>query len=203
MKTLITAGVAVATLLVGSAATVAAPTDATQIASAAPAKWVPRKLKFIYQGFTSKYSCDGLQDQMKQILQQLGAGTDLVVKRYGCIRGEGPEPTPGVYATFSVLQTAGEDGGAASKDDHGAAATKDVAARWDTVTINSDTPHQSNSGDCELIEQVKRQVLPLFTTRNLTFKSGCFPHDVSLAGARLSVEVLRPVKPAAAGSTPP
>ncbi len=200
MKTLITAGVAITTLLVGSAATVAAPTDATlQIASVAPAKWVPRKLTFIYQGFTSKYSCDGLQDQMKQILQQLGAGTDLVVKRYGCIRGEGPEPTPGVYATFSVLQTAGED---ASKDDHGAAAPKDVAARWDTVTLNSDTPHQSNSGDCELIEQVKRQVLPLFTTRNLTFKSGCFPHDVSLAGARLSVEVLRPVKPAA-HSTPP
>ncbi len=192
MKTFIGAAVAIsAALLVGSAATVAAPTDETSSQATAPAQWAPRKLTFIYQGFTSKYTCDGLRDQLKQILQQLGASHDLVVKRYGCTRLDGPESSPGVQATFSVLASAGTDS-------HDASGSKQVAARWDTVTLNSDTPRQSNSGDCELIEQVKKQVLPLFTTRNLTFTSSCFPHDVSLAGAHLSVEVLRPAQPAAA-----
>jgi len=197
MKTVIRAAVAVsAALLVGSAATVAAPTDETSPQATAPAKWAPRKLSFIYQGFTSKYTCDGLRDQMKQILQELGASKDLVVKRYACTRLDGPEQSPGVLATFSVLTSPGTD-------DRGTAGSKNVPARWDTVTLNSDTPRQSNWGDCELIEQVKKQVLPLFTTRNLTYTSSCFPHDVSLAGAHLSVEVLRPVTAPAAQTAPP
>jgi hypothetical protein len=203
MKPSFGCGLAIATVLLASplffasAATVAAPADtsATPAVASAPAKWAPRKLRFTYLGFTAKYSCDGLQDQMKRILQQLGAGDDLVVKRSGCTRLDGPEPSPGVYATFSVLESA-------EKDDHGSGQSQNLAARWETVTLDSDTTNRSNSGDCELIEQVKKEVLPLFTTRNLSYSSSCFPHDVSLTGTRLSVEVLRPVKPASAAHAP-
>ena len=190
MKAVMHAGIAVAALLMGSAPAVAAPTDEASAQATVAAKWVPRELRFVYQGFTSKYSCDGLQDEMKQILQQLGAGDDLVLKAYSCTQLSGPEPMPGVQATFSVLEPAGADA-------RGAADSAVVAARWDTVTLEADTPKNRKSGDCELIEQVKKEVVPLFTTRNPTFTSSCFPHQVSLGGARLSVEVLRPARPAA------
>lgn len=175
-------------LIVGSTVAVAAGPDdsSTQAGTSVSASWVPRKLHFSYVGFTAHYSCDGLRDQMKRILQQLGVRKDLVLRSTGCTRLEGPESFPGVDATFSVLEPAGDG-------DHDAAA-QGVAARWDKVILDSDTPGRTGAGECELIEQVKQRVLPLFTTRNLTYSSDCFPHSESLGGVRLSVEVLRAVK---------
>lgn len=191
MKATINVAIAVAALLVGPNSVLAAPADENPAQTTIPARWVPRELHFVYQGFTSLYSCDGLIGEMKQILQQLGAGSDLVLKPSGCTQLSGPELMPGLYAKFSVLEPAGAD-------DHGAAGSAGVIARWDTVELDADTPRQRNSGGCEFIEQINKQVVPLFTTRNVTFTSNCFPHNVSLAGAHLSVEVLRPDKPAIA-----
>jgi len=161
----------------------------SQAAASVSSAWTPRKLHFTYTGFT-RYSCDGLLEQMKSILQRLGASADLVVKPYGCTRFEGPEAAPGVDATFSVLQPATGDGQSESTG-------KGVPALWEKVTLNSDTTHRFNGdGNCELIEQVKKRVLPLFATRNVDYSTDCYPHADSLKGTRLSVDVLRPVNPA-------
>lgn len=185
-------------LVIGSAVALAEGSNeaAGQTETSISARWTQRKLHFVFMGFTTHYSCDGLRDQLKSILQQLGARKDLVLKHTGCTRLEGPEPFPGVDATFSVLEPAGAGGQA-----DGQGADKGVPARWEKVTLESDVPHRSNDGQCELIEQVKKSVLPLFTTRNLDYSSDCFPHTESLAGARVSVEVLRPVKSPSPGST--
>lgn len=183
------------TLIVGSAAAVAAGTTGQTAEAATAAKWESRQLHFSYVGTTAHYSCDGLREQIKAILQRLGASADLVVKASGCVRLAGPEPFPGVEATFSVLESAGAD--------QAAAGSKDVTARWDKVTLDSDVPGRTGAGQCELIEQVKKQVLPLFTTRNLSYSDQCSPHSESLSGARLSVEVLRPVKSPPAEPTSP
>jgi hypothetical protein len=136
-------------------------------------------------GFT-RYTCDGLLEQMKSILQRLGASADLVVKPYGCTQFEGPEPAPGVDATFSVLEPA-TGGGQSEGTGTG------VPALWEKVTLNSDTTRRYNgAGNCELIEQVKKRVLPLFATRNVDYSTDCYPHADSLQGTRLSVDVLRP-----------
>ncbi|HEY4212659.1 MAG TPA: hypothetical protein VGM84_14355 [Steroidobacteraceae bacterium] len=181
-------GALIASSAVGLGAA-AAPTDSsTDAASTTTAKWVPKKLDFTFVGFTAHYTCDGLKGQMKYILQQLGAGKDLVLKSTGCVRFEGPEQFPGVHATFSVLEPAESAG----KD---AANSPEVAARWDKVALDADKPRQSQDGSCELIEQVKKSVLPLFSTRNVQFSTDCFPHTESLAGAKLSADVLKPVKP--------
>jgi hypothetical protein len=159
-------------LLVASAGAVAAASDDPAAAPTA-AKWVPRKIHFQYSAIspsstTTFYSCDSLQSQIKAILQQLGA-RDEVVKPVGCTTS-GPERFPGVDATFKALEPVGSGG-------QGAAGSNSVQAHWDKVTL---APNAS----CELIEQVKQRILPLFATRNPT--SGCSP--------RFSVEVLRPVK---------
>ncbi len=183
------------TLIAGSAAA-AEPADSSPQSAPISAKWVNRKLHYVYQGFTAHYSCDGLQDAVKRILLQLGArASDLVVKRSGCTRLEGPEPSPGVNATFSVLEPAGSG-------DKGAANSQDVAARWENVTIEASTPTRDNSGGCELIQDVKKQFLPLFATRDLKYVSDCFPHTESLVGADIKVDVLRPIKSAKSQPAP-
>jgi hypothetical protein len=151
------------------------------------AKWVTRKLHYIYQGFTARYSCDGLQGEITSILKKLGARKDLVVKEVGCTRLEGPEPFPGVDATFSVLVPA-------DAAEQAAPDSQPVTARWENVTLQGSTPQRSNAPGCELIEAAKKTFLPLFTTQDLKFSSDCFPHTSSISSARLSVDVLRPVK---------
>jgi hypothetical protein len=169
-------------LLVASAgATAAASNDRPTTGAPIAAKWVPRKIHFMYSAISSSskttfYSCDSLQGQITAILRQLGA-RDEVVKPFGCFTNGGPERFPGVEATFSVLESA-------RSDDQGAGSSKNVEAHWDKVTLT--TPDTS----CALLEQVKQRILPLFTTRNQT--SGCSP--------RFSVEVLRPVKSPATDS---
>jgi hypothetical protein len=180
------------TLLAGLAAA-AEPSDSSAQAAPIKAKWVTRNLRYIYQGFTAHYSCDGLQGEITRILEKLGARSDLVVKRYGCTRLEGPEPSPGVDATFSVLVPARDN----DKGDE-----QLVTAQWESVTLQGSTPFRSDAPGCELIEEANKRFLPLFTTRNVMFSSDCFPHAASISSARLSADVLRPVKAPKAPKAP-
>jgi hypothetical protein len=149
------------------------------------AVWVPKEFKFVYQGFTTKYSCDGLRDKMRTVLLNLGARKDLHVNSLGCIGPSGvPDPFPGVVVKMNVLAPAGTAGAAA-----GEAA---LPSHWKPVTLQLDRSPLSEAGECELIEQVKQQVLPLFTTRNVDFKDVCVPHQLSPGGTHLSAEVLVP-----------
>src|SRR6185437_15057076 len=97
------AAVLLAIAPLAAVAAAAEPGDAAPQAAPIKAKWVTRKLNYIYQGFTAHYSCDGLQEEITGILKKLGARNDLKVRRIGCTRLEGPEPFPGVDATFEVL----------------------------------------------------------------------------------------------------
>ncbi len=175
----------IVSLAVGAAESIdqhAAPTSIDQPAAPTSAKWVTRKLHFMYSPIsptfvTTHYSCDGLQDHMTSILRKLGASNDLVVRPVGCTRASGPEPFPGVDATFSVLVPAA---GAA-----GSGSPPTVAARWEKVSLEPDT-------SCQLLDQVKRNVLQLFATRNV--KAYC--------PVGFTLEVLRPVKPSQSEAAP-
>src|SRR6266853_4336507 len=96
-------------------------------ASAGPGResavWTPKELNFLYQGFTTKYSCDGLQDKMKRVLITLGARPDIQVRGFGCTRLVGPDPFAGVKIKMNVLQPAGQQGGQA------------VPAHWQLVDL--------------------------------------------------------------------
>ena len=37
------------------------------------AVWTQKEFQFVYQGFTTKYSCDGLRDKMRTVVLELGA----------------------------------------------------------------------------------------------------------------------------------
>ncbi|HTV50596.1 MAG TPA: hypothetical protein VME21_05375 [Steroidobacteraceae bacterium] len=178
-------------LAAGIGATVPSPASAQNGQGAAdasardaapqPAHWVEKKIRFTYQGFTTHYSCEGLRDQVASVLRQLGARADMQVHELGCTAALGrPEPFPMVSATFYVL----EPGPAAQGPS--------VPAHWAPLRLQLSREPLGQSGQCELIEQVKHDILPLFSTHNVEFSDTCIPYQLVPGGTRLSAEVLVP-----------
>jgi hypothetical protein len=151
---------------------------------ALPAVWTQKQLNFLFQGFTTRYSCDGLETKIKHVIGELGARGDFEVHSYGCATPSGrPDPFPSVSIRMSVLQPAPA----------AAPATDIVAAHWQRVDLHLDKDPVWEAGDCELLEQIKQKLLPLFATRDVDFASNCVPHQLNL-GTRLSADLLVPDK---------
>ena len=142
------------------------------------AVWVQKEVNFRYVGFTTKYTCDGLRDKMRRILLWLGARDDLKLTGYGCIGVNSPETTPGVRIVMHVLQPAS------------ATAGQTVAAHWKTVDVFAAHDLFDAARDCELVSQLNRDVLPLFTARDVDYSATCSVHTPLTGGTRLKVNVL-------------
>ena len=173
---------AACSLLLSAAALAQAPPQASP-APPAWAVWTPKELRFVYMGFTSHYSCDGLRDKMRVILLQLGARPDMKLRETPCSGQLGrPSAFPGVTVNMNVLTPFD-----AAKTN---AAETPLPAHWKSVQISTDRDPLREAGDCELIEQVKSRVLPLFTARNIEYRSTCIPNQLQVGGTLLKAEVL-------------
>jgi hypothetical protein len=176
---------AVSALLLGCMAA-AAPAADSVTASAESGAWAPHKYTFNFMGFTTTYSCEGLEDKLRLLLKMSGAGPDVhdvhVVAPCDGRLGH-PDKLAFAYLTFSSLQP-------------GAAGTA-AAGEWRHVTLAPRHPYQFDYGDCELIEQFRDNVLPMFTTRNVTNNVTCVPHQDAGSNYYLSFDVFAP--PPAAG----
>jgi hypothetical protein len=155
-------------------------------AALTPAAWRTKELDFVYQtGFTTKYSCDGLKDKMGELLTQLGA-RDIQLRNYGC---PGSGRFPGVHIKMSVLEPA-----------HEWAIGRTVPAHWKTVDLVHPDPVWEAT-ECELMEQIKQKVLPLFATRNVDYSARCEKKNLVLGGTQLKADVLVPQQGLAAALT--
>jgi hypothetical protein len=166
-----------ATVLSISPTWAAAPESPPQAQSAV---WMPKQLHFLFQGFTAHYSCDGLESKIRHVLRELGARDDFEVHSTGCSSPLGrPDPFPAVNIRMSVLEPAPDQ----------VAASDLVGAHWQRVNLHLDEDPVWEAGDCELLEQIRQKILPLFATRNVDFTSNCVPHQAML-GTRLSADLL-------------
>jgi len=150
------------------------------------AVWTPKELRFTYMGFTSHYSCDGLRDKISSTLLKFGARKDLVVNEISCGAGMGrPSPFPAVSIKMNVLTPAPE-----KTDPNAAAATPTVTTHWKLVDLAASRDPLDVAGDCELIEQIKQRILPLFTARDVEYKSSCVPNQLQLGSTQLKAQFL-------------
>jgi hypothetical protein len=152
------------------------------------AVWTDKELTFVYQGFTTRYSCDGLRDKVRSVLLDLGAQKkDLKVMEMGCSSPTGrPDPFPGVRVKMRVLQPA--DSPEAAK----AADPTPVAAHWKPVDLKLRDSFTTDSGECELVEQIRQKIVPAFAARNVDLQTTCIPHQATVARPILKMEVLVP-----------
>jgi hypothetical protein len=181
----VSALIACASVLTGAAFT-GAPAHAEDSASSAgPGTWQTHKYSFQFMGFTTTYSCDGLADKLRVLLLAAGARGDLKSQPGACASGFGrPDKFARAELTFSTLAPAAGDTAAAAKPVNGA---------WRPVLFTSHSPRDLRLGDCEVVEQFRSQVLPMFATRNVVSNITCIPHQDSGSNIDLKFEVFAPV----------
>jgi hypothetical protein len=162
-----------------SAAGAAAAPQAAQ-----PGSWQTHQSNFLFMGFTATYSCDGLSDKLSLLLRQVGARNDAKVTPL-CSRGYGrPDKFAQAKLTFASLKPVNGSDTAAANDT--------VPGLWRHVELASHKPVPLEGGDCELMEQFRDKLLPLFATRNLVSNITCVPHQDSGDLYSLSFDVFAP-----------
>jgi len=160
-----------------SPATPGQPTEAVPVA----ARWEKHELQFTYHGFTSYYTCDGLENKVRLILVHFGARKDARVQATGCPYGpDAPSPSAWVTVAFESLAEAGDSVGDA------------VAASWQTVELGPRRPYFMGDGECELIEQLKPLLSAGFALQGVEYRTRCVPHQISFGDYSVRGKVLMP-----------
>lgn len=201
------------------ASTVAASTAAYAAAPAAPAPvaegtkasavWVDADRSLTYMGFTTHYSCDGLEDKVRDILREIGARPGFKVTTSGCVNLNGPEVMPRVRiraalpqeATPEVLAAVAKAASAAKPQGKKPQAAADTAqpfpATWRTVQFRATALGDVQDGDCELMDQMIKEVLVPMGVREVPGSSvNCVPHQLTLGAVTVQLRVLQPDAPA-------
>lgn len=203
-----------AALVVAASLLATGPVRAQQAAVAATgtvnALWVEREINFNFSGFTSYYSCDGLRAKLEWLLGELGARPGFKVRTRGCVRLSGPEVFPGativatvpLEATPELLAELAADAARrelAARAKGGSAPVPEAAAQFPArvkrVEFSSARGNFDGlqDGDCELMEQARRQLFPQLGVRVVEGQISCTPKQLTLGAVRITVEVLEPV----------
>jgi hypothetical protein len=143
--------------------------------------WQHHKLTFNYVGFTTLYTCDGLESHVRQILLHLGARKDVKVYATGC-PGPFNTPTHTAWVQVDFYTLAPAPAGAAADAVH---------AYWTPLELTPRRPSFMGEGDCELIQGMKDVITQNFSLRDVEYRTDCFPHQVTLDGFAVKVQALR------------
>jgi hypothetical protein len=141
--------------------------------------WQKHEYSFQFLGFTTTYSCEGLAGKLRVLLIAAGARADAKSTSGACTRGYGtPDKFARANLTFYTLSPLGnaENG-------------SPINGVWRSVLIADRSPRELALGDCELVEQFRDKVLPMFTTRNVDNRMTCVPNQLSGSVINLKFEV--------------
>jgi hypothetical protein len=167
-------------LVICTAAAEAAPTTGQ------PAVWTPHELIVDLRDLPRHYTCDDLWYKFKGILSTLGARQDMEILPYRC-----ESNSPKVQVKFSTprLVPAAQ------------AKWADLNAVEREVQIRPGAPEKLDSGDCELMSQVKSSLLKNLGTEIVAYRLPCkAPRRAGEAAFNLTAKVLQPVPAAAVAS---
>jgi len=172
------------------------------------AVWQVQEIHLAYMGFTSKYSCDGMRDRVAGWMNQLGAQDSSLVRIAGCDRLSGPATLPSVMIVLATPVAATPEAMAANAQDKkrsellarlqtkGKPALVDGtfdATRKSVVLLSKERMDAGSAGDCELLENLRDQVLKKIDAHVTKDRLGCTPHQGTVGNPQLEVEVLAKV----------
>jgi hypothetical protein len=157
--------------------------------SRVPAVWKEHRLDFAYMGRTARYSCEGLRDKMRSLLLDLGARRDLKVSLLACDESA-PLRHGYLGPRLSIVFSSPALPDAAARPLR-AGDVSVVAARYESFTLTSDAFRNYGVGDCELVEEFARQILPKFATKDVKQDITCVPYQSSGSRFFIRGEILR------------
>ncbi len=156
----------------------AMPVAASENAPAeAAAAWKRHEVTFVYNGFTTRYSCGGLKSKVKLLLKHMGARADVKITERGCDYGY---TMVAEFPRLKIIFYAPE------LPAHGSINVGEpVLGVWKKVEIRRNSPKGLEMGDCELVELFRDRVMPKFLMRAVEGDVNCIPHQ--LVGNRIDL----------------
>jgi hypothetical protein len=166
--------------------------------------WKPQEITFYFQSFTTFYSCSGLENKLERLLKSLGVTADVKVRAAECPSGTAQMPRVVMKVTAPVEATpdalAERDKDKSTRDlsarVNGKEAEQALAksleqfpAQWRRVSL-SRGKLDIEPGDCELIDELRRKVLPKLAIRIVKNNLQCSPNQLTLGQPQLEVEAL-------------
>jgi hypothetical protein len=185
-----------------------------------------QEIKFSYNSFSSFYSCDGIEGKVKRLLLALGATKDLEVEARSCAESSeligdlrrsptttssrsplvtirvtsAVEATPENIAELEKTRSQRELS-ARVRGDRGTAldAEAQFDAPWKAVSLSRGSLGLE-PGDCELVDALRKQVLPKLGVRVVKDNLKCSPRQGNRFQPQLEVEALQLPPPPEAGA---
>ena len=189
-------------------ATAAPAADAAPVAPEATvdAVWVELERSFVYIGQTTYYSCYGLRDKVRYVLERVGARPDLKVTT-SCVEsgGMGVEALPAVrikaaFPAGATPERLAEFEKQAPRRElvarvQGRSADEELApfpAVWRRVEFKGRGPGRIDDGDCELLDQLVERVLrPAGVRVAEESRLACMRRQIPIGSVRLVVDTLQ------------
>ena len=144
------------------------------------AQWEVHQIRFRYSGFSTHYTCAGIESTLKRLLKLLGARDDARVET-NC-RGSSE------IQRFHRIRLAFAMPVPADKTD---ISREIIPAEWQEVRVVGHMSRHLDQGDCELLEQFKREVMPHLQVRDLRQKIRCIPYRRDFSRVRLNMTALK------------
>jgi hypothetical protein len=173
------------------------------------AVWKPQQVDFEYRGYSTAYSCRGLEDKLELILRSVGAREDVQLRSYACDEQIGIAKfqislqSPVVASEDNVRELTTHDAkGELIARVNGeklpsAADLPRFTAVWKTVSFARDRRMRLERGDCELVQQLRRQILTRMSVRVVKDNVRCSSSMGNIGPPRLTVSALVPMEEAA------
>jgi len=178
----------------------ASPADGDTVA----AVWKAQQMNFEYRGYSTIYTCQSLEDKLAVILRSVGAREDLQLRGYACNEEIGvarfqvllQSPVVATEANIRELTTHDtQDELVARLNGEKLATAQDVHrfdAVWKTVSFSRDRDMRLERGDCELVKQLRRQILPRMSVQVVKDNIRCSSSMGNTGPPRLIVSALVP-----------
>src|SRR5262245_40530985 len=164
--------------------------------------WKEQEFAFYYQSQTTFYSCPSLEAKLQRILQTLGARAQVRVRAVDCQSGPVRMPRVTVTMTAPVEATpqaiAERDKGNSKRElaarvrgeKQDPEALAPFPAQWKRISLSRGGKLNLEPGDCELIDELRRKVLPRLAVRIVKDDTHCIPQQLTLGQPQLQVDAL-------------
>lgn len=179
-----------------------------EVAAATPADpvqaiWKHQEIAFYFQSFTTFYSCTGLESKLERIMRELGVHARVKVRSADCPYSVARMPrvvmqvispveaTPEALAdrdkNKSVRELAQRVRG--KKSEQPLDSLEQFPAQWRRVSLTRGRL-DLQPGDCELIDELQKKVLPKLAVRTVKDDVLCSPNQLTLGQPRLEIDAL-------------
>jgi hypothetical protein len=169
------------------------------------AVWKPQRINFVYRGYSTLYTCNGLQDKLEKILTTVGARGGIELRAYACddassvARFEIALTSP-VEATQENIEELtsydARDELVARVRGERLAGAEDVQrfpAVWKTISFARSRELRLAPGDCELVQQLRQHILPRMSVQIVSDRVRCSEFG-NIGRPQLTVSALVPVE---------